>query len=215
LSSQPLEEEPAGHVLIVDDDAAIARGWTRILRLNGWRVAHAASLHQARTTIRRRPHIRVALVDVGLPDGTGLALLDDLNELRPRPAIVIVTSAPDAGLSADTLGRVDAVVPKPLSGRLLLDIAQKVTRERTIAHAAAFAAAHDFSARETEILELACCGADDEACARHLDCGLATIKTYWKRIYAKSGHRGQRALLFALWRDAWDRARGSIAPPGR
>jgi DNA-binding NarL/FixJ family response regulator len=211
MASQPVNHATErGRVLIVDDDEAIARAWARILRLDGWQIAHAGTLLEARGVMDSRPGQHVVFLDVTLPDGSGLTLLDDLNALSPRPSIVVVTARSDAGLAVDMLGRVDAIVPKPVAGIQLMAIARRTTAERTRAHVVAFAHAYRLSPRESGLLQLAACGATDQACAERLNLSLSTIKTYWRRLYAKTKCYSQRAVFVALWRDAHRRARGAI-----
>ena len=84
--------------LIVDDDPGFVLGLAELVRREGFVVAIAGSLKQARQEIASRlPDI--VLVDLRLPDGNGLDLLD---RLEPTTAPVIGSSIAGAGLEPAT-----------------------------------------------------------------------------------------------------------------
>ena len=58
-------------VLIVDDDPAILRGFSRFLSSVGYRTAQAASLAEAKTIISGQ-RFGAVLLDLYLPDGSGI-----------------------------------------------------------------------------------------------------------------------------------------------
>ncbi|MDM0043739.1 response regulator transcription factor [Variovorax dokdonensis] len=87
---------PLSAILVVDDDAALRR------RLRGVvaEVAPAAmcdeaeNLNQARMRLQSG-HFDLVLLDVGLPDGSGLDLLPWLSEHAPQSEAVVVSSLGD------------------------------------------------------------------------------------------------------------------------
>jgi DNA-binding response OmpR family regulator len=99
-----------GSILVVDDDDSLRLLCRVNLELEGYRVAEAASLGTARTALADGPP-DVVLLDLHLGREDGLALLDDLEALEPRPRIVLFTGS--AELPLHVLGRVDGMVPKP------------------------------------------------------------------------------------------------------
>jgi DNA-binding response OmpR family regulator len=86
-------------VLIVDDDADFRRLARMMLSSSGVEViSEAASVGSARAAaIELRPD--AALVDVGLPDGSGIELARELAGLAWSPRIVLTSS--DAGIVGD------------------------------------------------------------------------------------------------------------------
>ena len=69
--------------LIVDDDPEIAKVLTELVEREGFAVTTAPTLAQAREEIAATvPDI--VLVDIHLPDGSGLELLEGLGPSRPR-----------------------------------------------------------------------------------------------------------------------------------
>ena len=72
----------AAHLLLLEDDPAIARTVAYALERDGLAVTHSLLVHDARRQIRARG-FDLLVLDVGLPDGSGLELL---RELRAAPA---------------------------------------------------------------------------------------------------------------------------------
>jgi DNA-binding NarL/FixJ family response regulator len=86
----------AGSVLVVDDDPVFRVLARRILAASGLDVvAEAATVVEAMAVAREvRPD--AVLVDVGLPDGDGIALARELSALPWRPRVVLTSTDPDA-----------------------------------------------------------------------------------------------------------------------
>ena len=75
------------HALIVDDDADVVDWLHEVARMEGFTVARALSLREARIELgRQRPD--VLLTDLRLPDGEGIELVRELPRMRPkRPSL--------------------------------------------------------------------------------------------------------------------------------
>lgn len=79
-------------VLLVEDDAALRHTLAEALEVEGHSVARAASLADARVQLRwalQRQSIDLVLLDLGMPDGDGRALLQELRAQAHLPVIVI------------------------------------------------------------------------------------------------------------------------------
>lgn len=70
--------------LVVEDDAAVGRALSRIVRSYG-EVALATTASDARRLLEDAGPWQAFLLDVGLPDGSGLDLLADVRGAFPRP----------------------------------------------------------------------------------------------------------------------------------
>ncbi|HVX05303.1 MAG TPA: sigma-54 dependent transcriptional regulator [Rhodanobacteraceae bacterium] len=81
-----------GHVLLIEDDDGFARVVAEVARQCGCKFARARTLEQARKMAAEQG-FDLLLVDITLPDGSGLELLDDL-DLQSHGRIAIVTGAP-------------------------------------------------------------------------------------------------------------------------
>ncbi len=75
--------------LIVDDDLGLLAGLGELVRREGLAVAEASTLKQAREEIAANPP-DILLVDLSLPDGNGLSLLDAF-EPASAPEVVLIT----------------------------------------------------------------------------------------------------------------------------
>jgi CheY-like chemotaxis protein len=125
-------------LLIVDDHdmsrsllhAIIAR--SRHVRLAGARTADATSLAEARAAISSEPY-DVVLLDVHLPDGTGLDLLGDLDASpHPRPVVIALTGGvlPHQRAAALEAG-CDAFLDKPYLAEDLVALLDKLAPPAT------------------------------------------------------------------------------------
>ena len=78
-------------VLIVDDEPRLRRVLEMLLVDQGHRVVPVGTLHDARKVLASE-QVDVALIDLMLPDGSGLELLETLQETAPDIASVMMTA---------------------------------------------------------------------------------------------------------------------------
>jgi DNA-binding NarL/FixJ family response regulator len=90
-----------GHVLLVDDDAGFRALARRMLETVGLVVVAEAGTASAAMAAARELKPDAALVDVGLPDGDGVALARALSALPWSPRIVLTSTDPDAASSEE------------------------------------------------------------------------------------------------------------------
>jgi two-component system alkaline phosphatase synthesis response regulator PhoP len=107
-------------LLMVEDDANVAGTLADRLRSNGFAVTHAASVAAARKALASAS-FDIALLDVGLPDGSGFDVARALRELSPATALVFLTAygTPEDRIHGLELGA-DDYVTKPFVFRELL-----------------------------------------------------------------------------------------------
>jgi DNA-binding NtrC family response regulator len=89
--------------LIVDDDTGFLEGLSELVRREGFDVRGAVTLKQAREEIAANPP-DILLVDLHLPDGSGLALLEGF-EPRSAPEVVLITGSASLETAVDALRR--------------------------------------------------------------------------------------------------------------
>jgi DNA-binding NarL/FixJ family response regulator len=87
-------------VLIVDDHAPFRLRVRRLLEAEGWTVAGEAGDGAAAIELSRRVAPDLVLVDVGLPDTSGLAVAGALAALPAAPACVLVSTHDRADFEA-------------------------------------------------------------------------------------------------------------------
>lgn len=107
----------ARHLLVVDDEPHIGLVLRPFLEQLGYHVSVARTLDEARTVLRATPPTDGLLLDLHLPDGSGLDLLRDLRKQRDTaslPVVVLTAEGEDRVLrEARRLGA--ALVTKPFS----------------------------------------------------------------------------------------------------
>jgi DNA-binding response OmpR family regulator len=102
------------HALLVDDDADAAETMAMLIASEGFTVATAGTLRDARRQLAlQEPDI--VLLDLMLPDGSGMELFDDAKAL-PNTELVLITghASLDTSIQAFRLGAADYLV-KPMS----------------------------------------------------------------------------------------------------
>ena len=101
-------------VLVVEDSRFTCEALRLMCLRSGARIRRADSLRSARRHLRvYRPSI--AIVDLGLPDGSGTDLIEDLNNANPRVGVIMATSGDDNLQEAAQAAGADGFLSKPLS----------------------------------------------------------------------------------------------------
>jgi DNA-binding NtrC family response regulator len=91
LALQPGDQSSLLHLLIVDDDDAIRKACCEIAAGMGFRVSNAASVPEARVILSRQA-ADLLLLDLKLPGGGGLMLLEEVKALHPETSVVVMTA---------------------------------------------------------------------------------------------------------------------------
>jgi response regulator of citrate/malate metabolism len=125
-------------VLIVEDDPLIAEAHrTYVTRLDGFSVTAVA--HTARDAMRAAAEavaagspVDLVLLDIGLPDASGIALASGLSGLRPAPDVIAITSERDLEMvrAAVAHGAVTYLL-KPFTFAAFRDRMERYRRYRT------------------------------------------------------------------------------------
>ncbi|WP_170980949.1 response regulator [Mycolicibacterium sp. CR10] len=125
------------NVLIVEDEPLIAEAHqTYLARIQGFSVAAVA--HTARDAMRAATEaaaseapVDLVLLDIGLPDASGIALASALSGLRPAPDIITITSERDLEMVRAAVGHgALAYLLKPFTFAAFRDRLQRYQRYR-------------------------------------------------------------------------------------
>lgn len=152
-----MNEPPQNHstpILIIDDEPQIRRLLRVTLEANGYRVFDAATGQEGIVeTAQRRPEL--ILLDLGLPDLDGVAVLKRLREWCHAPVIVLtVRDREDDKIAALDAGA-DDYITKPFgSGELLARIRVALRHAKPGAESTSFRSGQveiDFSARTVKV----------------------------------------------------------------
>ena len=106
-------------ILLVEDDPAIARSIIYTLERDGLSVTHSLLLGDARAQISRQLPDAVIL-DVGLPDGSGLDLCRELRAAGSLPVLMLSAQGEEIDRVLGLELGADDYVSKPFSPRELL-----------------------------------------------------------------------------------------------
>jgi DNA-binding response OmpR family regulator len=125
-------------LLLVEDDPNVAGTLTQRLTGEGFAVTHAASVRAAHAALQRE-HYAAAVLDVGLPDGSGFDVALALREASPQTAMLFLTAygTPEDRIRGLELGA-DDYMTKPFAFReLVLRVQNMLKRAGDIAQRSA------------------------------------------------------------------------------
>ena len=185
-------------VLVADDHPMIAAALDVLLRGTDYElVGRARSGKDALEQVQRvKPDL--LLLDVNMPDGSGLDVLRRLREGRRAPATVLLTAGmEDSQLVAAEALDPDGIVLKTSDPAHLLECMQHVRNgerwvdpevaERTRDAVARAARAPSLTPRERELVELIRQGLRNRDIASQLGVTEGTVKVYLHAIFDKVG----------------------------
>ena len=118
-------------LLIVDDEANIRSSLAGALGRDGYQVDTAANIAEGRTRLREAYDF--VLLDVWLPDGSGLDLLAEIRDAAPDTVVIMMSghATVDAAVKATRLGAFD-FLEKPLSLDRLLILLRNAASARAL-----------------------------------------------------------------------------------
>src|SRR5512143_765973 len=125
-------QEVALRALVVDDDTDFRNGLAEAVRLEGFATSTAENLAEARRQLTESPP-HVVLVDLSLPDGSGLDLLKEIEPSGGPPEVVLVTgqATVNTAVEALRLGATDYLT-KPVDFTRVKSILANLARTREL-----------------------------------------------------------------------------------
>lgn len=99
-------------IFLVEDDGAIARNLTCLLRSEDFAVTQASTQAEA-FSILNEERFDLALVDVSLPDGNGFTVCTEIKETQDIPVIFLTASGDDASVVTGLNMGADDYITKP------------------------------------------------------------------------------------------------------
>ncbi len=107
----------ARHLLVVDDEPHIGLVLRPFLEQLGYRVSLARTLDEARSVLRANPATDGVLLDLHLPDGSGLDFLRDLRKKggTARLPVLVLTAEGEDRILREVRRLGAALVTKPFS----------------------------------------------------------------------------------------------------
>ena len=201
-------------IFLLDDHEVVRRGVRELLELEpDLEVVGEAST--AEEALRRISPTRpdVAILDVRLPDGSGVEVCRDIRSRHPEVACLMLTSyADDEALFEAIMAGAAGYVLKQVRGADLVDAVRRVAAGQSLLDPVITAQVLDrlrrrpeedegvqgLSEQEQKILDLLTEGLTNRQIGERLFLAEKTVKNYMSNLLAKLGmHRRTEAALYA------------------
>ena len=121
----------AGRILIIDDELAIRESLETLLSLEGYEVTVAATARDGMAQIGERS-FDVVLLDLALPDQSGMDLLPEIHDSNPDQAVIMITAygTVENAVSAMQSGATNFIQKPWDNEKLLADVRTAVARQK-------------------------------------------------------------------------------------
>lgn len=106
-------------IFLVEDDKAIAKNLTLLLRSEGFTVSHAATRGEVSAMLAGNL-FDLALVDIALPDGNGFTVCTEIKERYQIPVLFLTASGDEASVVTGLNMGADDYITKPFRPRELI-----------------------------------------------------------------------------------------------
>ena len=106
-------------IFLVEDDKAIAKNLTLLLRSEGFTVSHAATRGEASAMLAGNL-FDLALVDIALPDGNGFTVCTEIKERYQIPVLFLTASGDEASVVTGLNMGADDYITEPFRPRELI-----------------------------------------------------------------------------------------------
>jgi two-component system response regulator FixJ len=188
------------HIAIVDDDEGVCDALAALLGASGYTTQAFPTLGELRRAlVTSLPD--VILLDVRLPDGSGVDFLPELLSSHSSALVIVMTGHGDVSLAVAAMkaGARD-FLEKPFDPQELVAAIEAVLAfsKSPVDDAVRIAARTRLAAltpREREVLEGLVNGASSKEIARHLSLSPRTVEAHRANLMSKAGARSLSALL--------------------
>ena len=102
------------HILIVEDDQTLSEGIALALKSSDFAIHQASCVHMAKTAMDT-VEIQLILLDINLPDGSGLEFLKELRKSSHKPVILLTANDTEADIVTGLESGADDYITKPFS----------------------------------------------------------------------------------------------------
>src|ERR1051325_9129232 len=180
-------------VFLIDDDASVRKGVSRLLRSAGYKCETFAS---ASDFLEREQHPGPAclIVDVRMPGLNGMELQEALVQRRREEQLVFITGHGDISMCSQAMkaGAVD-FLPKPFGDEQLLESVERALsrsreqRQRSAEKGDARRLLDALTPREFEVMQLVVAGMLNKQIASELAIAEKTVKVHRGRVMQQLG----------------------------
>jgi DNA-binding NarL/FixJ family response regulator len=207
----PVSSEVVTKLVLIDDHEALRGALEVMLEQAGHEVVGVAGNLAAATDLLEHSDPEVALVDIRLPDGSGIDLTRSLLERRPDLAVVLYTGDADAellyegldsgargyALKAGSMEELLAAIGQVAAGNSYVD----PRLDRILLSPRATSRVPQLSPREREIMHLMAEGNTAEQIGDRITVSVETVRTHVRNVIRKLQARNRvHAIAIALER---------------
>lgn len=121
--------EDMAKILIVEDDQTIQMGLSYYLTQESFEVATANNKKEALECVQRETNFDLALLDLGLPDGNGFDLFQEMKKITDIPVIFLTAVDDEVSIVMGLDMGADDYITKPFKARELLSRIKRVLRQ--------------------------------------------------------------------------------------
>jgi two-component system response regulator FixJ len=212
---------PAHELFIVDDDETMRDALSVVFTLAGYRVTVFAEADSFIASVRGRAPAAV-LLDLHLPDKSGLAVLKEIDAQHFPAPIFMISGDGDIAYAVDAVknGAFDYMV-KPFDSRTIvarvggaIGVFAKRNGGGRSAMLDEFAGQALLTPREREVLAQIAAGASNKEAGRHLGISPRTIEVHRARIMEKLGARNAADLVRIVLSSATGQGRAAEMASG-
>ena len=215
LDSIPAQQDGSGarafSAMVVDDHPLVRESMVTRLRAMGAReVVEAATAGEARARAHVSGPRELCVLDLGLPDGSGLDLLSDLRAAGWQRLVVLSAADDPYSVRAAFVAGAQGYLLKSASPVVVVDGVRRVLEGGVYADPAVASllaaglrggpvdsGVTDLSGREIEVLRLVSDGRSNKQIGEDLGLSALTVKSHLARIARKLG-TGDRAEMVAM-----------------
>ena len=187
---------PRFTALVVMSSPFVRETVSRTLRgLGAGEVVEASTLAEARVRAVGSAGRDLAVVELGLPDGSGIGLIRELRSVGWSRGLVLSGAEDPYTVRAALAGGVRAFLVSPAAGHVRQSAGATSTLPRS--RAPRLAGAEGLSGREVEVLQLVADGRSNKEIGEALGLSALTVKSHLARIARKLG-TGDRAEMVVV-----------------
>src|ERR1700677_2779773 len=125
----------SSRILIVDDESSIRVALFRALEKRGHKILTASSLTEAETLAGAEQSLDLLLVDVRLPDGDGMELMERIQKNHPHCQAIVLTGFGSIQSAVEATKRgAFHYITKPFNIDELLTLTEKALEHKKLQH---------------------------------------------------------------------------------
>jgi two-component system response regulator FixJ len=188
-------------VFVVDDDASVRDALSLLLKREGFLPRGFANGESFLEAIDDTLPACVVL-DLNLPDRSGLELLEDLLQLKFPPPVIVISGQSDLKMAVSAMKRgARDVLEKPFAANVLIDRIRDIVaahHRMTNGHIeglANFPGREMLTSRERDVLSQVAHGSSNKEAGRRLGISPRTVEVHRARIMDKLGAKNAADLM--------------------